>query len=368
MTRHFLSAEAQALYSAARLAAVRAIARLARDECCSFIVVSGDVFDSNHLDRAVVVRALEGMRDFTVPVYLLPANHDPLNAASVYRSPEFLANRPDNVTVLDSFDPVVMSGGAAEVVGAPWDSKQPLEDLVARACASLPARGPGAPPRVLVAHGAVDAGSPDLQNPALIRLAAAETALAAATIDYIALGDRHSTTQVGTSGRIWYPGTPLVTGFTELDPNNALVVEIGDDRGVTVTPHRVGTWAFLLERFDVNGHADVDRVAEWLDALPDKHSTVVKLTFVGTLNLTEKARLDEILDHHVSLFAALEAWERHTDLAVLPDDADVRDLGLTGFAATTLEDLRAQAKRGGDGGAVAQDALNLLFRLARSGR
>ena len=154
-----------------------------------------------------IVRALEALRSFTVPVYLLPANHDPLNAASVYRSPEFLANVPAHVTVLATSEPLTVTGGVAEVVGAPWESKHPLADLAGRACADLPTRGSGAPPRILVAHGAVDAGAPDTDNPALIRLAAAEAALAAGSIDYIALGDRHSTTPIGTTNRIWYSGT-----------------------------------------------------------------------------------------------------------------------------------------------------------------
>jgi hypothetical protein len=91
------------------------------------------------------------------------------------------------------------------------------------------------------------------------------------------------------------------------------------------------------------------------------------LSFVGTLNLTEKAHLDEVLNHYSDLFAALETWERHTDLVVLPDEEDLLDLGLTGFAAATLEDLREQARSDGEAGEVAQDALSLLFRLARAG-
>ena len=85
MTRHFLSSEAQARYSEARLEAVKAIAKLARDEECSFVVVSGDVFESNHLARSVVVRALDAMAGFDMPLYLLPGNHDPIDATSVYR-------------------------------------------------------------------------------------------------------------------------------------------------------------------------------------------------------------------------------------------------------------------------------------------
>jgi len=364
MTRHFLSADAQARYSEARLEAIRGIAKLAEVEGCAFVVVSGDVFDSNHLDRQVVVRALDAMSSFTVPLLLLPANHDPANAASVYRSPAFLDHRPESLIVLDTFEPVTVAGTNVEVVGAPWDSKQPLEDLAARACAGL--APPEAAVRVLVAHGAVDEGNPDQDDPSLIRVESAREALGAGLIHYLALGDRHSVTPLDAEGRIWYSGTPLVTDFTESDPNKVLLVDL-DHKSANVDARQVGFWAFLQESFHVNDRDEVDAVAEWLEAVADKRSTVVKLSFVGTLNLTEKAHLDEVLDHYSDLFAALETWERHTDLVVIPDEQDLVDLHLTGFAAATLEDLREQARSAGEAGEVAQDALSLLFRLAGAG-
>ena len=364
MTRHFLSPEAQARYSEARLEAIREIATLAEAEGCAFVVVSGDVFDSNHLDRQIVVRALDAMSSFTVPLFLLPANHDPANAASVYRSSTFLDHRPESLIVLDTFEPVAVPGTNVEVVGAPWDSKQPLEDLVAKACAGL--TPPGAMLRVLVAHGAVDEGNPDQQNPSLIRVESAREALGSGLIHYLALGDRHSVTRVESGDRIWYSGTPLVTDFTENDPNKVLLVNL-DGESVTIDARQVGFWVFLQESFHVNNREEVDAVAAWLEAVADKRSAVVKLSFVGTLNLTEMAHLDEVLDHYSDLFAALETWERHTDLVVIPDEQDLVDLHLTGFAAATLEDLREQARSDGEAGQVAQDALSLLFRLAGAG-
>ncbi len=61
MTRHYLSAEAQPRFSAARLDAIERIGLLATEENCEFVVVCGDVFESNHVRRQVVVRAFEKM-------------------------------------------------------------------------------------------------------------------------------------------------------------------------------------------------------------------------------------------------------------------------------------------------------------------
>jgi DNA repair exonuclease SbcCD nuclease subunit len=49
----------------------------------------------------VIGQSLEAMRAIGIPVYLLPGNHDPLDASSVYTGALFTAECPDNVVVLD---------------------------------------------------------------------------------------------------------------------------------------------------------------------------------------------------------------------------------------------------------------------------
>src|ERR1035437_7212692 len=152
MTRHFLSGEAQSRFSQARIDAIRRIGALATEEKASFVVVAGDVFETNQVETRTVRRALEALSDVPVPVYLLPGNHDPLDAGSVYRSPTFNRQRPDNVIVLDDASPRMPTDGV-EVVGAPWTSKQALRDPVEAAVAGL--QPSPAVPRVLVAHGQI---------------------------------------------------------------------------------------------------------------------------------------------------------------------------------------------------------------------
>ena len=54
VTRHFLDADAQARWSAARFDAVRNLGQIAMQECCEFIVVAGNIFESNQVDRRTV--------------------------------------------------------------------------------------------------------------------------------------------------------------------------------------------------------------------------------------------------------------------------------------------------------------------------
>ena len=130
MTRHFLAGEAQPRYSAARRDAVAGLGSLAADASAEFVVVAGDVFEHNQLAPQVISQSLEAMRAIGIAVYLLPGNHDPLDASSVYTSALFKAECPANVTVLDRAGIHEVRPGL-QIVAAPWRSKAPTTDLVA---------------------------------------------------------------------------------------------------------------------------------------------------------------------------------------------------------------------------------------------
>ena len=84
------------------------------------------------------------------------------------------------------------------------------------------------------------------------------------------------------------------------------------------------------------------------------------------MNVVDKARLDATLDRLGDLFASLEPRGDHEELTIVPADTDFSELGLAGFAADALGDLRDMASANGDDAKTAQDALSLLYRLAQS--
>jgi hypothetical protein len=108
------------------------------------------------------------------------------------------------------------------------------------------------------------------------------------------------------------------------------------------------------------------KVEHFLEDISDKARTIVKLSLVGQLSLADMNRLETTLRHASDLLGALERWERRSDLVVLPDDDDFGALGLSGFAADGLEDLRSLGAGGGDDAVAARDALALLYRLAHA--
>ena len=369
MTRHFLAGDAQPRYSAARRDVVGGLGPLAAEVGAEFVVVAGDVFEHNQLAPQVISQSLEAMRAIGIPVYLLPGNHDPLDASSVYTSALFTTECPDNVVVLDRAGVHEVRPGL-QIVAVPWGSKVPTRDLVAEVLDGLSADGVT---RVLVAHGGVDVLDPDHGKPSLIRLAALDDALARGAVHYVALGDKHSVTEVGSSGRVWYAGSPEVTNFDgiEPDPGHVLVVDIDETdlrRAVTVDARHVGRWRFLTLRHQVDTSRDIADLDLNLDLLTGKDRTVVRLALTGSLTVTDRAALDACLDKYSRLFAWLGLWERHTDLAVIPADGEFSDLDIGGFAAAAVEELVATARAvDAETAGDAQAALALLLRLADRG-
>ncbi|HEY1838928.1 MAG TPA: exonuclease SbcCD subunit D [Mycobacterium sp.] len=369
MTRHFLAGEAQPRYSAARRDAVAGLGQLAGDAGAEFVVVAGDVFEHNQLAPQVLSQSLEAMRAIRIPVYLLPGNHDPLDASSVYTSALFTAECPANVRVLDRPGVHEVRPGL-QIVAAPWRSKAPTTDLVADVLEGLPADGAT---RVLVAHGGVDVLDPDPTKPSRIRLAGLDDALARGAVHYVALGDKHSLTEVGDTGRVWYSGSPEVTNYddVEADPGHVLIVEVDEtdpQRPVTVEPITVGRWRFSTLSRHVDSSRDVADLDLNLDLMPDKDRTVVRLALIGSLTVTDRAALDACLDKYSRLFASLRVWDSHSDLVVIPAAGEFSDLGIGGFAAAAVDEL-VEVARGEDGETAgdAQAALALLLRLSDNG-
>lgn len=381
MDRWFLGDEAGPRYREARLAAVERVLEIARHRGCAAVVVAGDVFDDNLVDPVTWRRAVDILQGSDIPVYLLPGNHDPYDAASVYRTRDFDGLAP-TVTVLTDSEPRDVPGTgedgvpAAQVVGAPLLSKYMSTDPVAAALAGLRAEpaglpaqsGPSAssrPLRVLVGHGATQSRVSG-DDPAVIDVDAAAAACRDGVVDLVALGDTHSVTRLHPEGTVWYSGSPEVTDFREQDGGGenrsgyALIADISS-AGVEVEEVRTGTWNFLALHAQINDRQDVDDWIARLDALPDKRTTVVKYALTGTVDLSTGAYLDERTDRAAPGFAALYQRTRLMDLHVLPGDTELADADWPGVVGTAAREL---VDRAGGGEETARDALRLLYRLS----
>lgn len=370
MTRWFLKegdGEAQARYSADRLEAVRRIGRLAQKRGAEFIVVAGDVFESNTLPERDFQRALDAIRELPVPVYLLPGNHDALDATSIYHRKVFDEVALSGVHVLRDSVPVEVRPGV-EIVGAPLTSRSPDSDLLAEALEPLE---PTTGVRIAVAHGQVAGFGAEVGE--TLSLAAVAEAVGKRTVQYVAVGDSHSTQKLDDAGRMWFSGSPETTDYDDKEKysGNALVVDVWPDREPLVEAAHIGQWDFRAMERDFAGVEDARAWLDELRMLSDKSRTCVKYSLRGTLNLIADAELKRGLREIAPSFAALYRRGSGSEITVVPEDGDIGSLGVNGFpldAAERLKERTTDPSLAEEDRRTAADALALLARLAGTGK
>lgn len=374
MTRHFFGADAQAVFDQSRLDAVSSAFTHAATQGCSFAVVAGDMFDDNFIDRKFIERGLRVLTDSPIPVYVLPGNHDPLLGKNIYHSEMWKEKVPAHVHVIESTDPhpITIEGHCIEIVGVPWRSKTApipaMQDVL-----SSP-RSPQSSGRILVLHSGVDAFAPlNSAGDSLLTVSALNKALDSTT-DFVCLGDRHSATSIGSTGRCWYPGSPETTAFDdkEKDSGTALVVSLQlgktpSDTRVDVEKFHTGQWEFRAPSFHLNSQEDVDAMCSSLDDGGSKAKIALKLKVTGSLSIHSRVNMDAALDNMSTIYGSFQLPSRHDHVEIFPDELDGHDMG-AGYIQRTYEDLSALAMSPGDQASTARRALQQLFVLRKQAR
>ena len=78
----------------ARVECARRVIEVARAHGVEFILVAGDTFENNAIERATVQKIGDILRAFDGPVFVLPGNHDPLEVGCVWEHPVW-SSRPN---------------------------------------------------------------------------------------------------------------------------------------------------------------------------------------------------------------------------------------------------------------------------------
>jgi DNA repair exonuclease SbcCD nuclease subunit len=282
-----------------RLLAARRVGEAARTHSADFILIAGDVFEDNGVDRALVQKVADMLAGFDLPVYLIPGNHDPAVPGSVWDHPVW-KSLPD-VHVLGDEKPVEVPGGL--LFPCPAREKYSRRDPTAW----IGAGGEGGI-RIGLAHGTVEGIRQDEPDYPVARDAAQRAGL-----DYLALGHWHSTAfYSGEDGavRMAYSGTHEATRFAERDSGNVLVVVVsGAGAPPAVTPVPMGGLKWQVIEEDLRQPGDLAGVRNRIESLEHPESTLVELRLGGLLaaeDSGEVSRIDEILKSRF-LFARLDA-------------------------------------------------------------
>ena len=267
-----------------RLHALERVVRAARDHHVEFILVAGDVFEDNGVDRIWVQRTADILAGFGGTVYLIPGNHDPLGPGSVWDHPAWKSGR--GIQILREEVPVEISAGL--LFPCPTREKHSTKNPTAWITGS---RGSGI--RVGVAHGTVEGVNQDEPDYPIPRNAAEQAGL-----DYLALGHWHSTTvykEQDGAERLAYSGTHETTKFGERDSGNVLIVGIPGPGGrPTVTPLRTGSlnWQVLEEKIHLA--SDLTRVRENIEAIGNPASTLISIHLSGLLSAETRGEMERV--------------------------------------------------------------------------
>jgi len=180
---------------------LRAVLAYARSVEASAVILAGDTFDNHMVTAATIDRAGQLLAEAGVPVVILPGNHDPVTADSVYVRGGFATISGLSILGLTDDGAVHLADRQLEIWG---NAHRDYHDMI-------PLRDPR--PRstrwqVCVGHGHYE--PPETwHNPLRPSWLISDEAIAATAADYVALGHWDRPAQVG-DGSIpaYYSGSP----------------------------------------------------------------------------------------------------------------------------------------------------------------
>jgi DNA repair exonuclease SbcCD nuclease subunit len=205
------------------LPALQSVLLAARHDKAHVLLLAGDIFDNNRVDRAFVRDVAALLGDAGLPVVILPGNHDCLTPDAVYREACFAALPNVHILGLTAGEAVVFEELRLEVWGR---AHLDYEDMA-------PLASP--PPRsdrrwhIGMAHGHFVRDQYDEGRSYLIR----RDHLEQVRFDYLALGHWDVWTPLETSaGPAYYSGSPHLARSVNL-------VHLDEVRGVQVARRRL---------------------------------------------------------------------------------------------------------------------------------
>jgi hypothetical protein len=364
--------EKRAHLKRARIEAIRRIGDVVRTNDAAFVVVAGDVFDSNSPSPETIAAACDAIKSIGVPVYAIPGNHDHAGPGSVWELPFFIdesRERAPNLHVL--LDPKPVEEAGYVLLPCPLSRRQSLDDPC-RWIHAFDVGGLGDRPRIVLAHGSTldfrqESDEEDVpRQPNFIELAN----LPLAELDYVALGDWHGLVNAGD--KAWYSGSHETDRFPKTDQTTGHVIVARAGRGhqPEVTPVPTGHTRWLAHSMTFatdEGPLALRDALEQLTSGAQRDQVLLKLSLSGNLGLEGHAELGRIIQ---SWKSGLMDLRLDQEVAIAPSPAEIDALAeaagdpLIRYVAGVLRD---EMNRGGDDAERAGTAIALLHEFAHAG-
>lgn len=239
-----------------RFEAVRRIWQLATENDAEFILVAGNVFDTETPPDAVREQTIELLAEAPCPIYLIPGAADPCAEGSVW----FSASWRSGLTGLNHVHPLVTPepleiAENVTLLPCPVMRKRGTADVTRW----IPNADRGEHFRIGLAHGYLRNYAPGAARTIGV---IAEDCAARAGLDYLALGGHHAATapdEAASRARSYHAGAPEIGARDDARAGNAFVVQIEHPGAMPiVTPQRVSA----IELYDLGALAIANKT-DW---------------------------------------------------------------------------------------------------------
>jgi DNA repair exonuclease SbcCD nuclease subunit len=257
------------------------ITDLARSENADFMVISGDIFDKETITPRTRFRFAEILGRLDIPCFIAWGNHD--HTTSWEEGVPLPANVREFGGEPERFMLELRNGGAVEISGISFTSKNTSEDLAAKLEGGKDVFTVGC------VHCDVDSGDASAYAPARL------VDMIDKDIDYWALGHIHRRAVLHERPYVVYPGNTQGRNIKESGEKGAYVVTVASD---TVEELRfVPTQKIVWEKIeaDITGHS----LGSFIDSVSSKikKDSVVRIAVKGrgALDNMIRSEPDDIL-------------------------------------------------------------------------
>jgi len=322
----------------------RNIIDLCSDKKVDFLIISGDIFDSENKSLAAQLRfvsELKSLSDKEILVYFICGNHDPM------KSWLDAIDLPENAIRFDSsmvqYYTFKKEGTAiADIHGISFNEKEVSRNLaVDFKLAPVPA-----PISIAILHGTVGSPGPHENYAPFSRYD-----VAGKGFDYWALGHIHKKRVVSDSNpTILYPGNPQGRDFGESGEKGCYLVEIseGQDPVLEFIPSQVIRFENLKINMSTVGKIEymqekITEALEKTDNYNEEVNYILRINLIGRTGLhksiNNRAEIDELVEflNEGQLSQHYFRWIDQVYVNTQPD-IDIEQIkNGTGFSAEILK-------------------------------
>lgn len=315
-----------------RLKTAQKVLDLAKDNNVDFVLIVGDLFDDNQVDRKLITEVSKMFSQIDpTPVYLLPGNHDPLTRDSIYFDP--IWKTLENLTIFHEAKPFYQ--GTYTIYPCPISQKQSREDPTQWIDAKADDISIG------IAHGNLLLR--EIEDNFPIDSYRTEKSC----LDYLALGEWHNLFKHKDSKgvvRTIYSGTPEITKFSKNASGKVIIVEIDNPNAIPqINEIEVGNLSWEKQKREINSIIDVDNLESDLKNISHPQSHVISLEIRGVTDQETISSLSSLENKYQNYFMFLQILK--DDLYLKPNLLELNALIPDGAVINqTFEALMALMK------------------------